>query len=449
MKKSGILIRVAGWLLGLLGLALGAVAMFAVLVDPNDYKPEITALVAENTDRTLELHGDLEVTFFPWLGVKTGAVELSNRQGFGPAPMLAVEEATIRIKLLPLLITRVEVAGVSLIGPQIRLARKADGTANWDDLTAKAGHDDDQAPPDAALLAGLAVQGIVIQDGWVEWDDQFAGQTVSLSALNLETGKLAPGKITPIDLSLKAEGNLLPEPAVITLTGTAQLGKNLASVSLNNTDLGVVMESISADFSTEKMDYGLHSERATLTNLRGVIKRGEVRTRLSIPALNFNLSDESLQLPRLEITQDDATLSASLNGAGVLSDLPQMTAKGGVEARAGNLRALLKRNHLKAHRLPGLAVPMGVNFRFDLANSNLTLIDLGVKSPPGEDGKWLVKPRQVIIPLNPDGSFDAAAFSFLLGDLLKARVKTELNDLKGVLKKGVNKNWLKSLGVGN
>ena len=429
------------WVTGLLVvLAVGSVVVITNLVDPNDYKPEITARVEKNTGRTLGLHGDLELAFFPWLGVKTGRVELSDREGFGSAPMLAVDEAAIRIKLLPLLKKRVEVDTVLLDGPQINLSRKTDGTTNWDDLSAKArrsGGDAGRALPDTAVLAGLVVQGISIKDGRVNWDDRFTDRSLTLKALNLNTGRLTPGEPLDVDLSVVAEGRMLRSPAAITLETTAELNENLESISLDNTNLRVATASTTADFSIETMSYALRAGLGVLNGLRGNATNGEVNTILDAPALTFNLSDESLQLPAMKIVQDDASLSASLSGAGVLSGFAEMTANGSVEARAEDVGELLKRNNLKAHLLPGLAIPVTVNFRFDLADSNLRLINLEVKSREGQGDKWLVKRKEVILPLNPDGTLDRSALTFVAGDLLKKRVKTELDDLKVKLKKAL------------
>ena len=427
MKAPGMLLRVGGLLLA---LVIGGVVIVAAFVDPNDYKPEITALVEEKTGRTLALHGDIELAFFPRPGVKIRRVELSNREGFGPAPMLTMAQAAIGIKLLPLLTKRLEIGAVLLTGPQIRLARKADGTTNWHDLTAKARRRNaasgTPAPPDAALLSGLTVLGISIEDGRVHWDDRSTGRTLTLSAVHLDTGKLVPGKPLDIGLSFEAQGGMLPKPAAITLTTTAQLAANLESFSLNDTDLKVVMESSIAD-------------------------QDEVNTHLRIPSLTFNLPDENLQLPALTLTQGDASLSASLDGDGMLSGIAGMTVNGTVDARAGDIDHLLKRNNLKVFLLPGMAGPVTVRSQYTLADRNITLINLAMQFSKGREDQWQVERKKVVIPINPDGTIDGSALVFVVVDSLKARARTGLEkgleNLKVVIKKGLNKNPLKALGV--
>ena len=51
------------------GLGLGYIA---ATFDPNEYKVDITRIVAERTGRTLSIDGDLQLTFFPKVGVTLG-----------------------------------------------------------------------------------------------------------------------------------------------------------------------------------------------------------------------------------------------------------------------------------------------------------------------------------------------------------------------------------------
>ena len=133
-------------ILKVLGLVFGAfVVLFAailigvaVLVDPNDYKDQITAAVDDATGRTLTLEGDLELHVFPRIGILLGAAELSNAAGFGSEPFARIEGAELRLGLLPLLTRHIEIDSASLTGLRLNLARNASGTTNWDDF-ARAG----------------------------------------------------------------------------------------------------------------------------------------------------------------------------------------------------------------------------------------------------------------------------------------------------------------------
>jgi len=70
-------LKITGLLLGITVLLIAGVLTYVlVVVDPNDYKPQITELVKERTGRDLSIAGDIRLTYFPWLGFELGAVEL-------------------------------------------------------------------------------------------------------------------------------------------------------------------------------------------------------------------------------------------------------------------------------------------------------------------------------------------------------------------------------------
>ena len=56
------------------------------LIDPNNYKPEIVAAVKEKTGKELNLIGELKLSVFPWLGISTGKMTLSNSRCFQITP---------------------------------------------------------------------------------------------------------------------------------------------------------------------------------------------------------------------------------------------------------------------------------------------------------------------------------------------------------------------------
>jgi len=79
------MLRLIKWLLGFLVtlviLVLAAVIIIPNVIDPNDYRDELSALVKDKTGRDLTLSGDLKISVFPWLGVKTQGLALSQPDG--------------------------------------------------------------------------------------------------------------------------------------------------------------------------------------------------------------------------------------------------------------------------------------------------------------------------------------------------------------------------------
>jgi len=121
-------------LIGLVLLLIIAAVALPLLIDPNDFRDEISSLVEEQTGRKLAIEGEIGFSVFPWLGIELGKMELSNAPGFGDRPFAGIERADLKIKLLPLLRKQVEIKTVVLHGLDVNLARDKSGKTNWDDL---------------------------------------------------------------------------------------------------------------------------------------------------------------------------------------------------------------------------------------------------------------------------------------------------------------------------
>src|SRR5258706_7988861 len=88
--------------LKILGIVVGVVVLLfagllvavAVLVDPNDYKDDITAAVQKATGRQLTLDSKLQLAVFPTIRIAVGGATLSNAPGFGTEPMAKIGSAS-------------------------------------------------------------------------------------------------------------------------------------------------------------------------------------------------------------------------------------------------------------------------------------------------------------------------------------------------------------------
>ncbi|MEJ1411092.1 MAG: AsmA family protein, partial [Candidatus Sedimenticola sp. (ex Thyasira tokunagai)] len=184
----GKLFKILGGLIGLVVLlVVAAMVIVPMVVDPNDYKEEIVAKVQEQTGRTLQIDGDLKLSVFPWLGIEIGELELSNARGFGDKPFAAVNHAAVRVKLMPLFSSQVEVDTIGLEGLQLNLAKNSAGVSNWDDLAKgdsapESGGDDSKA---SGGIGAFTIGGININNAQVSWDDRSSGQQLSISNFSL------------------------------------------------------------------------------------------------------------------------------------------------------------------------------------------------------------------------------------------------------------------------
>ena len=133
MKKT--LKYIAYGLLGILALLLVVAGYVAATFNPNDYKSLIIKLVQEKKQRTLDLEGDIKLTFWPKLGADLGKVKLSEHNG--AQEFASIENAKVSLAVLPLLKKELVVDTVYIDGLQVTAIRHKDGTTNFDDLMSK------------------------------------------------------------------------------------------------------------------------------------------------------------------------------------------------------------------------------------------------------------------------------------------------------------------------
>lgn len=224
MRKIGKVTAIA--LAIVVGLFLVLILALPFIIDPNQYKDEIVQLVKDKTGRELRIDGEIGVTVFPWLGVELNKLSLSNAPGFGATPFASVEQAVVRIKLLPLLRKEIRAGKVRLRGVNANLAKNAQGVSNWADLTQPRagaptpGEDKTAAGDSAPPLAALSVEGLHLEDSALTWRDDVSGSNYRLHDINLKTRELRSGVPTDMQLAFDFES----KPKTVSSVGGKKTG---------------------------------------------------------------------------------------------------------------------------------------------------------------------------------------------------------------------------------
>src|SRR6266446_3557742 len=190
---------------GLVALAVAVVLVFALTFDPNRYKDDIERMAMERTGRTLRLQGELKLVLFPSLGAGVGGVTLSERGS--QREFVSLQSARASVKLLPLLHGQVIVDALRVSGLKAEIVRNKDGTHNFSDLLE--GRPEKPAPKkkDQSTPVVFDIAGVDIDRAAVAYRDASTGQEISLSDLELHTGRIAgnaQGKIEFADLDFTA-----------------------------------------------------------------------------------------------------------------------------------------------------------------------------------------------------------------------------------------------------
>ena len=386
MKK--LIKIVAGIVVVVIVLAAGLIAFVAMTFDPNEHKEEIVDVVKESTGRDLKIEGDIELTVFPWLGVTTGAVELSNASGFTPDVFARTEKVSVRVKLMPLLSSSVEMDTVSVHGLTLNLAKDKEGNTNWDDLT-----DADEEQPaevrEGSGIAALAIGGLGISNANISWSDAMAGQAIQISDLNAKTGSVSPGK--PVELGVefdlaggadnlaghfKLSGEVNMDPDAGKLDGSGlKLEANLTGDSLPG---GKAVVSLGADVAVD-----MSEKTAVLENLSVSVLGLEAAGNLAVSDYDTNPQIAG----QLSVEPFDPKAMMKKLGAGVIetAERKAMTVLG-LETTIGGSAQALALDPLKVvlddSTLTG-SLTAGAAMRFDLS---LDAIDADRYLPPAAEG---------------------------------------------------------------
>ncbi|MFA5626023.1 MAG: AsmA family protein [Thiohalomonadaceae bacterium] len=304
MKKA---IKIISWLLaGMVTLLVAAVIIVPLVFDPNNYRDEISALVKKHTGRELVIEGKIELSLFPWLGMRLGAMQLSNAEGFGPEPFARIETADVRIKLLPLLHKEVEMEKIVLHGLEAYLGIHADGRSNWDDLVAKATTDD--APtektkkPDtdkqkfsnpALALAALSFGGLELRESKLIWDDQQARTRYTVEQLNLAIGAVQFNEPFAIKLDFNVDSSEQQARGHIQLNSHITLNLREQKYHLDTTVLAIDLQS-------------------------ALIPGGQAKARLAAD-IQADLQAQTAQLANLQLDAQGLSLQGQINAHKILA----------------------------------------------------------------------------------------------------------------------------------
>ena len=166
-------------------LALSLLAFLAVAAVVTIPSERIAALAADRfadiTGRRLVIEGAVRPSFYPTLGVQTGAVSVSNADWSDQGDMLRAEGLSIALDMAALIGGEVKITGITALAPRLVLERARDGRANW----VFGGDNGGSATP------GMAGEGTPftldlaeVSDGQLTFIDHGAGSRVQLSSIN-------------------------------------------------------------------------------------------------------------------------------------------------------------------------------------------------------------------------------------------------------------------------
>jgi AsmA protein len=183
-------------------IAIVSVGVLITFVSPNTFKPIISAQVLKYTGRQLTIDGDLSWTIYPYLGFKVGHMTLHNPAGFQNKSFAEITNATVGVKILPMLHGNIETNQISLSGLTLNLVKKADGVNNWQDLQTVRESPQNLNSMAAAQHTGrkmsVSIPSVDVGNAVVNWQDDQTHQTANVSHFDLHAKDINIGRPFPL-----------------------------------------------------------------------------------------------------------------------------------------------------------------------------------------------------------------------------------------------------------
>ncbi len=341
-------------------LLLIVIAIFTVyfLIDPNNYKPEIVAAVKQKTGRELNLIGDLKLSVFPWLGISTGSMTLSNKAGFQDQSFVTLDASDIKLNLLPLLSKKIDVDHFVLKGLVLNLEKNAQGENNWDSVPAinateqaasAINNNEEQLAVNS--LAVLALGGIAIENAQINWRDQATSKSLLFK-----------------DINLKIDSFAFDKPVALNLTGLVTKPVSGYKAAIQFSSQFIVSEKLET--------FVFHnSELQATINIENTAK--PIVATLAVANMLLDKSAQSVKASAVKLVADDIVVSADLSGT-YLDD--HYALQGSVIMSSFNPRELMARLDIK---IPDLSdkqalTESSVHFNVSATENSLDLQDISV-----------------------------------------------------------------------
>ncbi len=315
---------------------LAVVTWMTLFFDANDYREQMANGFKEATGREISIAGDLNTSFFPWIGIQT--IEVANTPGFGDAPLAGIQGAKIKLKLIPLFSGEVQMETVVLEGVQANLVTLKNGKTNWEfgSNEAATGSTETEASSgdSGKVLAALAIGGIEMKNASITWDDRQGGTKLELTNMDLETGAITFD--SPIAVSFDTDFAMNGEE----MTGSMQintdlkLASDLQKVKLNNFTInidatgtalegGKLQKSMKANIDVDLAAQLVTSNKISLSlNLSGGIAPVNPMTVTLDSPLKVNLASMVIELPAMHYSIPGSKGSGSMVVSNLNNPLP-------------------------------------------------------------------------------------------------------------------------------
>ncbi|MGK9235250.1 AsmA family protein [Inquilinus limosus] len=267
--------KLAFGLLLVLALLIAAVLVVPGQIDWTPYRGRIAEEIGALTGRAVTIDGPVSFEMLPMPRLSAGDVRVASVPGATVPDLLAATGVDLRVSLLPLLLGRIEVEGVTFEQPSVALETLPDGRRSWDGLGEGIGR---------RLVAVRAA----MHQGSILWLDRRAGRQLAVQAADIRLA--APGQGGPVSITgtgvvagvpMRLDLAVQPRSPVGTLPVTATVGLDAAEARFGGLlrpdggmqgDLSVVGKDLDASLARIGVKLPASSSRPGVFALRATVQ---------------------------------------------------------------------------------------------------------------------------------------------------------------------------------
>jgi AsmA protein len=283
---------------GLLVIIIIIVVTFVYTFDANNYKQDLAEVAEAITARPVNITGDIELSIYPWIGLKVNNVTIENPPGFSKKTFATIGQFDVRIKLMPLLQKRLDIEKLVLHRLLVDFEKNTAGENNWSNFA-------DSSEGDNVIaelgLTGLAIGGIELTNSNLTWLDVNTDKQFKILTMNLGTEAVIKGQPLSLTLNAYVESNQPEWQASVTVK--TKLEFNDDSFMFKANDLKLVVKALFPGAMVDKVSFAMiadseinpQTQIAKLTNARlsvlGMIMTGtfDVENIFSVPVIQGTL----------------------------------------------------------------------------------------------------------------------------------------------------------------
>ncbi|MEO0773431.1 MAG: AsmA family protein [Pseudomonadota bacterium] len=169
-------------------LAIGLVA--TVMMLPGERIARLASDQISNlTGREVTMSGETTISFYPILGVSTGAVTIANADWSDEGPMFQADSLKIGVEPQALWGGDIRITGLEAQSPRVHLERAADGRVNWEvgvEGVAPSGQSGEGAAPAQSSRLALTLDRALIENATFIFDDRTTGERTEMSGMRFD-----------------------------------------------------------------------------------------------------------------------------------------------------------------------------------------------------------------------------------------------------------------------